>query len=109
MALTIPLFGVAGGSGLFPGQSNGSIDLINSDINNGYITSSDVSANDGSEVLFNLLQHFSDVVTLNGTEKITTSRSTQISGNELIKNFNFSVRTAITGDVLDVVDEADDA
>lgn len=109
MATSISTFGSV--SGVFPGQSDLTmIDLTDSGVNNGNILAND----DGSEVIFNLLNHFHDVIQLQKpSNELTNLRSTTsntISGNNLVKTYNFTVVLGLGDSVesLDVVDESGD-
>ena len=110
MAQAISTF--AATSGVFPGQSAlSSIDLTDAGVNGGNIALTD----DGSEVIFNLLNHFHDTIQEQPQKatnvKLTSSTSSQIQGDELVKQYVFNVRLDFgAGDVasLNVADETGD-
>ena len=114
MATSITTFGNVGASGLFPGQSGNTlaaVDLTDANINGGNIALAD----DGSEVIFNMLNHFHDVISdqspSNTLTNLTSTVSTSLSGSTLTKTYNFTVKLNFTGvDVatLNVVDESGD-
>ena len=108
MAQPIGLFTAT--SGLFPGQTTLSgIDLTDANINGGNISGD--PADDGSEVMFNLLNHFHDVVQAqpDATTKVISSSSSTISGAELVKSYSFTVRLTLDDTSVAALNVADES
>lgn len=66
----------------------------------------DIDNNDGSEVIFNLLEQMSSVVSASDATKVRVVTNQNLNGSTLTKNYTFSVDLNLTdiGD-LDVQDE----
>ena len=106
MAQTIPLFG---GSGVFPSSSGleSFESIVTTDTD---LVSADISADDGSEFIFNMCNHFHNVISSGeaGAVNITSSTNQSLNGDALIKNIFFTFNLDFDLSNLDVQAEADD-
>ena len=77
-------------SGLF--QSAASGDQLAHVLSAGGVNmaSGDISGGDGSEVLFNLCEHFHKVINSGDASQVRTSTSSTVSGSTLVRSYTFT-------------------
>ena len=101
----IEAFGAAGGSGVF-NQSTASSALSDVLIDNTGLVSGDITPTaDGSEIIFNLCDHFNKVIGSGDATKVTTSQTQTLSNNVLKRTYTFSFDLDFVANNLDVQDE----
>lgn len=92
------------GSGVF-GNTASSDTLSATLTGNTGATSSDVSGGDGSEIIFNLCEHFHDVIGSGTATKVTSAQSQTLTNNVLKRVYTFTFDLDFVADNLDVADE----
>lgn len=102
MATEISLFGSP--SGLFPG-SNTATGLQAAVTGATNATATNFSDGDGSEVLFELCNHFYDCVASGDATKVTATSTTNAVGSNIVKSYTFNFTCAVDVANLDVVSE----
>ena len=106
MATVIP---ITGSSGIFEGAtlSNAFSGVLVSQTN---ATAGDFSANDGSELAYNIINHLygkiaTQTADANGADNVRTSTSTSLSDTQVTKTFTFIFDLGFDVGSLNVVDE----
>lgn len=107
MATSIDRFAAV--SGVFPGQTDlTSIDLTDAGVNGGNILAGD----DGSEIIFNLLNHCHNVIEIqkpsNELSNLTSTSTSSVSGDNLVKTYTFNVTLGL-GDAVESLNVADES
>jgi len=102
MATEISLFGSP--SGLFPGSTTSTtVQAAVTGATNA--TATDFSNGDGSEVLFELCNHFYDCVASGDTTNVTATSTSSAVGSNIVKSYTFNFTCAVNVANLDVVSE----
>lgn len=101
MATEISLFGTP--SGLFPSQQGATLQAAVVASTNA--TATNFSDDDGSEVLFELCNHFYDCVASGDATKVTATSTTNAVGSNIVKSYTFNFTCAVDVANLDVVSE----
>ena len=100
----IEAFNASGGSGVF-NQSTAGSTLSDVLVDNTGLESADVTAGDGSEIIFNLCDHFNKVVGSGDSAKVSSSQTQTLSNNVLKRTYTFSFDLDFVANNLDVQDE----
>lgn len=102
MATEISLFGSP--SGLFPGSTTDTtVQAAVTGATNA--TATDFSNGDGSEVLFELCNHFYDCVASGDATNVTATSTSNAVGSNIVKSYTFNFTCAVNVANLDVVSE----
>jgi len=92
------------GSGVF-GNTSSSSSISATLTGNTGITTENINENDGSEIIFNLCDHFHDVVGSGNATKVSSSQTQTLSNNVLKRTYTFSFDLDFVANNLDVQDE----
>ena len=92
------------GSGVF-GNTASSSTLSDTLTGNTGAKSADVSGGDGSEIIFNLCEHFHDVIGSGTATKVQSAQSQTLTNNVLKRVYTFTFDLDFVADNLDVADE----
>lgn len=92
------------GSGVF-GNTSSSSSISATLTGNTGITTENINENDGSEIIFNLCDHFYDVVGSGNATKVSSSQTQTLSNNVLKRTYTFSFDLDFVANNLDVQDE----
>lgn len=100
----IEAFGATGGSGVF--NASGKTDALNAVLKaNTGLVDDDIDNGDGSEIIFNLCDHFNKVVGSGDATKVSSSQTQTLSNNVLKRTYTFSFDLDFVANDLDVQDE----
>lgn len=92
------------GSGLF-GNTASSDNLSDTLTGNTGTTSTNISESDGSEIIFNLCEHFHDVIGSGTAQKVKSAQTQTLTNNVLKRVYTFTFDLDFVADNLDVADE----
>ena len=92
------------GSGVF-GNTTSSSTLSDTLTGNTGTTPTNVSENDGSEIIFNLCEHFHDVIGSGTANKVQAQQTQTLSNNVLRRTYQFTFDLDFVADNLDVANE----
>ena len=71
----------------------------------GNMASGDFSSSDGSEVMFNLCEHFHQVVNSGDATQVRTAKTQSLSGSTLVRTYTFTFDLNLNLGLLDVENE----
>ena len=71
----------------------------------GNMASGDISGADGSEVMFNLCEHFHQVVNSGDATQVRTAKTQSLSGSTLVRTYTFTFDLNLNLGLLDVENE----
>ena len=71
----------------------------------GNMASGDISGADGSEVMFNLCEHFNQVISSGNPSQVRTNKTQALSGSTLVRTYTLSFDLNLNLGLLDVENE----